>query len=295
MNFEIKNIEDGNLNIIDLKDVCVNSYIKQLFKDNSHTVYVLNDKNFYGAITPKSILNFDTANVIDKNYHILKAENGLNNSEIANVALTNNVFNFPIFINGEIKKEYVITDRPISIFSMNKERWQTLYQNNTKMSNYINSKFTDIAVTGDFAVEVVEYINANCPSIKCVKIDDSYQEFENAIASNMLVLDTDDTIKDLKIKLCNYIKFNKNSNYADYVTLYDLCNAAELMYFKEFSQTKQIQSYFFLFPDVDTFTHLNQQEKYRIAFDKHYRYYYERLEDPEILDLTKRVLVNCIQ
>ena len=139
MNFEIKNIEDGNLNIIDLKDVCVNSYIKQLFKDNSHTVYVLNDKNFYGAITPKSILNFDTANVIDKNYHILKAENGLNNSEIANIALTNNVFNFPIFINGEIKKEYVITDRPISIFSMNKERWQILYQNNTKMSNYINS------------------------------------------------------------------------------------------------------------------------------------------------------------
>lgn len=289
MNFEINNLDEHSLNIVELKDININSYIKNLFVNNSYTLYVLKDKKWYGAITPKSILNFDNGDAIDKNYPTLKAEDGLNASEISGVAFSNNIFNFPIFINGEIKKEYVITDRPVSLFSMNKDRWQTLYQNNAKMSNYINLKYTSVAVAGEFAGDIVDYIKANCPTVKCIEIDNSYEAFENAIKNEMLVVDTTDALKELKLKLCNYIKFNNNITNANYTTLYDLCNGAELLYFKEFSENKKIQSYFFLFPDVDTFVHLNQQEKYRIAFDKHYRYYYDRLNDPEILDLTKRV------
>lgn len=288
MDFKINELENFKDRIIELKDLNVKSVLKNIFLDSSYTVYVLKNNKYIGTVNLKSLLNFDLNNIVDDNHLILNGEDVLNATEIFNHALTNNTFNFPIKIKGEIKKEYVVLERPKSLFSMDKERWKTLYLKNTKLSDYINSKYSVIAVCGSFATEITSYIKENCKNIKCNIISNSYEDFKSAVEKNVLIIDTNDELKELKTKLCNFINIT-NGKSCEYISLYDLCNNAELYYFKEFSEKTKVKSYFFLFPDVDTFINLNQQEQFRISFDKHYRYYYERLNSPEILSLVQKV------
>ena len=203
MNFKINELSQFNNNIIDFQDVNIHTYITKLFLDNKHTLYVLKDKNWFGAITPVSILNFDTGNAIDENHITLQSKDDLDFVKISNSATAQNVYHIPIFIDDQIKKEFVLIDKPISLFSMDKERWNTLYSKNNKVSDFLKNNFNNIAITGDFSKEIYDYIQTNCKELTCSVIDNSYEEFKNAVAEGKIIIDTNDSLKDLKIKLCN--------------------------------------------------------------------------------------------
>jgi len=295
MDFYLKEKKDIETHIIQKNKINLHNIIINTFLDNDYITYVYDKNKFIGVINKNSLINFDKDinKIINLKYPTLKKGN-IDYNNIYNLALENNAFNIPIIENEKIIKEYVIKDRPLSLFSMNKDRWQILYSENKKVSDYIKYKKTKlICICGSFSNDIKAYIDKSFPEYKTYTIDNSYQAFLKAIDNNALIIDTNDELKDLKTKIlrCQNNLSNKE-NHSEYLTLYELCNFAELLYFKKFIMKNQIETNFFIFPNVETFKNLSQQEQYRIKFDKHYRYYYNNLQNDEILNLVKKVFGN---
>ena len=158
--------------IFTYKTLNIKNIISNIFLDSNYVAYV-QEEQFIGAVDKNSILNFDSKdNLINNNYKTITF-NELDNENLYNYAIMNNTFAFPILKDNKIVEEYIILDRPTNIFSMDKERWIILYQNNDKIVDYIKYKnYQNIYVCGSYADILCEYfINKG---INCKIIDKSY-------------------------------------------------------------------------------------------------------------------------
>ncbi len=284
MNFEYnKNIKNK---IFKYDNINFNKILKSIFADEDYTAYIISDKKI-GIINKNTILNNNYKDYINYNHPIIDPTKQ-SQKEIYNIALENNSFVFPIVNNGKIISEYIIKDKPTSIFSMDLNRWTLLYKNNSKIYNLLTfQKRHKIYITGSFGNTILEYLK-KYNKFDCQILDKAFVSFKKALKEKCLIIDTDDGLSELKQKIVSYFKVCNKSN-ADYITLYNLTNESEALFFKSYIENNNIQTSFFVFPDIDKFTNLNIDEQFRIKFDKHYRFYYNNMNTPQIKSLVKKV------
>ncbi len=286
MNFILNSLKDIEKNVIEKNNVKINQIIKSLFKNPSRIFYVTNNNKFFGVINKKSVLSANLSNlenIVCKNHPVVEQLDDV--ETVKKIAHINQTLNIPIVKNQKLIGEYEFKPTQ-SLFSMDKKRWNILYGKNEIVKNFINfKKFSQIIVIGPFAKTVVKHIKNNCKHIDCTEGKNTFDSFKDYIKSNCTIIDTSED-GEIKKQILNLSKLTKFANLkSQYLTLYDFCNLAELYDFK----TKQIQSFFFVFPDANKFKNLSLQERYRIAFDKPYRFYFEHRKNPEILSLIKNV------
>ena len=292
MNFEIKNSKQLKNNIIDISAINISDIIHNIFFDPDYTIYTTKQDKYFGTINKTSLINnfFDQFKSINQNYPVIDQNLIEKFQEIHQLATENQVKKLPIVIDGKINGEYYFLDSPLSIFSMNEERWEKLYSKNTKSIEYINSlNVKKICVCGKFGKSIVDYIKSY--NIQCDFIDNSYDTFCHAVKNYDFIIDVDyENFEFKKSILAMFQALNQEKISTKYINLYDFCNNVELFCFAKMFAQNKTKMFFFEFPAVDTFKNLNQQEKYRIAFDKSYRYYYANKNMPEIKNLLKKVL-----
>lgn len=240
-----------------------------MINDNEYVVY-----NYYDEDLPKKLLShFLTSKKIvcikkdDKNLYVTYDSflDYLNKKK-------NN------FIIGE--DEIVEVDDKLDITI---ERWNALYKLNDKIIKYLKSlNYKTIIVTGPYKEQISNELTryGTNLNILCLNEDD----IQKLDKDSSLIIDTNNHISELKRKIFNQVVFSLN----------ELCENAEYYYFvNEISKNNSIGIQVFEFPDIKEFTNLTEDEKRRIEFDHHYRYYYERYKDnEEIANLLSRVLGN---
>ena len=155
MNFEYnKNIKNK---IFKYDNINFNKILKSIFADEDYTAYIISDKKI-GIINKNTILNNNYKDYINYNHPIIDPTKQ-SQKEIYNIALENNSFVFPIVNNGKIISEYIIKNKPTSIFSMDLNRWTLLYKNNSKIYNLLTfQKRHKIYITGSFSNTILEYL-----------------------------------------------------------------------------------------------------------------------------------------
>lgn len=160
------------------------------------------------------------------------------------------------------------------------ERWNALYKLNDKIVKYLKSlKYKNIVVTGPHKDQISNEIRryGSELNVLCLNEEDIFK----LDIDSTLIIDTNNHISELKRKV-----FNR-----DVLSLNELCENAEYYYFvSEISRNEKINISVFEFPDISELVNLTDDEKRRIEFDHHYRYYYDRYKDnPDIALLLSRV------
>lgn len=163
------------------------------------------------------------------------------------------------------------------------ERWNALYKHNDKIVKYLKSlKYKNIIVTGPYRKQLSNEIVMYGSELNVLSL--SEEEFVDLQIDNALVIDTNNHISELKRMI-----FNR-----DVLSVNELCENAEYYYFvNSISKNPNIGIQVFEFPDIEELTNLTDDEKRRIKFDHHYRYYYDRYKDDKrIEELLRRVFGN---
>ena len=139
MNFEIKNSKQLKNNIIDISAINISDIIHNIFFDPDYTIYTTKQDKYFGTINKTSLINnfFDQFKSINQNYPVIDQNLIEKFQEIHQLATENQVKKLPIVIDGKINGEYYFLDSPLSIFSMNKERWEKLYSKNREKFHHI--------------------------------------------------------------------------------------------------------------------------------------------------------------
>ncbi len=283
MNFKINEYNQIKNRVIQLSQINIFELTKEIFQDPSLIFFITKNDNYWGIINKNSVLS---ENFIDTSYPVINDMEKIN--EFANIAIGKQLSRLPIIKDNKLVGECEIIEKITSLFSMSLERWNTLYSQNTIISDYLKyKKYSKIFFCGDFAKNIYEYTKSYLKDTKLQIIDDSLQTFlQSTLEENSLIIDTNSHLEKLKHGITSF-QCLSNHYVAAFTTLYELCNQAEL-YFYVHSKLSN-QAFYFVFPNTDKFTNLSLQEQYRISFDHHYRYYYNHMDNPEIEKLVKKV------
>ena len=272
MNWE----KNTNVKIIK-KDDNLMAKIYNYFFSHHNNLYVINDdNNKIGLITYNSFLN--NISNLDKmlNYDIaiIHSEDELDENCFSKEQIL--VMDKDNKIIGEYYK------KPINSLDIDFNRWDYLYKDNDKVIDYLKSlNLTKVIILGSLKEKVCNYIKKYGSNIRVLDNIDTLEDYLKISKEDVLIIDTDNNLVEFKKKL---VKTN------NVISLNELCNYSEYFYFVN-TLSKNIPLHVFTFPDIQELEYLTEEEKLRIAFDHHYRYYYERYkENKEIKKLLETVL-----
>lgn len=290
------NILDKGLVIIDVnlikeKKEVAYQFVLNHFFNSDRNIYIVNNDITVGLISYKSFLDnkYDLDNMILYDFtFVYENEHEKIILEFFNKA---NIKYLPVLD----QKKHILYELKFTSYNnelwIDKKRWDYLYKNNNKIDNALKElKFKQIYVMGALKSKVYNYIIINT-KFMCFKINSNKTEFISKISEkDSLIIDTDNINNDYKKWLVDLQKYNTNNENGKYITIKELCDFSELIYFKEFYNNSQYNTYLFEFQVPEELTNLSFSEKLRIAFDKHYRYYYSNLANPEVKTVVKNVL-----
>ena len=257
-------------------------------KDN---VYLESNNKIIGLITYDSCVN-DTTNfnsMVIKDYPIID-ESDTEVSIKETFKKYENYDSLPVFAKSTLLYELV---RPIQYkkIPIDIERWKYLYKNNEKIADALKKyEFDSICVIGELFDEVYNYIIINT-NYHCIKMANNREDFIKHVNNEKaLIIDTNYCCSDFRKKIYKYEFYKTYGVCAKYVNLVELCELSELLSFKDFYNNKSFNTLIFEFQVPEELHNLSFSEQLRIKFDKHYRYYYDHLDNPEISSIVKKVL-----
>lgn len=175
------------------------------------------------------------------------------------------------------------------------ERWKALYSHNDKINDYLLSlNVKRIIIYGKEKEIVFNNIKMYGNDFEVELGNEDINGFISLLSKdNILIIDTDSSITKLKSKIEDaYDLVNIKPSSKKVLSLFELSRKAELYYFiNNFIKKNQLEFFIFDFPDISQLDFLTHEEKLRITFDHHYRYYYDRYKsDEKINQLLKNVL-----
>ena len=286
--------KNKNISLVKLNEnngIEVYKYILDHFFITEDNLYISNSNNEISLTTYKNSFNNLTSfdNMVINNYPYLNS-----NAEENEIRLTFKNYEdydaIPVFNNKELAYELQRLKQYHKI-PINSERWFYLYKNNKKIVEALKKyKFDTLYVIGDLFDEFYNYIIINT-DYKCLKLSNSRESLINKIdESNSLIIDTNYICSEFRKKIYELESYKRYGDCANYISLEELCESAELISFKEFYNNKHFHTLLFEFQVPEDLTNLTYHEQLRISFDRHYRYYYENINNPEINVIVKRVL-----
>lgn len=289
-------IEKEKLFIIDESKINADeSYVYNLivnhFFNNDSNIYVTNNKKLKFFVTYESFLNnkFDLQKMFIKDFVFINKDD---NNQIIEQKFKNTNFNYlPVLDNDNNLLYELKLNKNSDELWITKNRWNILYKDNNKVAMTLNKyKFKEIYVMGNLKSLLYNYIIINT-GFKCFKLDSNRNDFISIINKNdTLIIDTDNINLDYKKWIYDLQKYNTNISYGKFISIKELCDYSELINFKKFYNNPNFNCYIFEFQTPETLNNLSFNEKLRISFDKHYRYYYSNLDNPEIYKIVKKVL-----
>lgn len=285
-------IVNSKIKMVNVEDKNFEKKVLSIFTKNFHVIYVLKGKKYYGTIAYKDLVfnNFCVKESIDINYPKIYDRQIIENEVIHILENNDNILFFPVCNeNNELIYEYKKNNFNEAPLCIDKKRWDLLYSNNKKISDFIiTKKFNKIIVSGKLDKTIKKYIETNT-NILCEIYKKNIFELIQQSSNDCLIIDTNNT----KQELVSYI-INNESNFkskiVNLLSINNLCDEAELYYFVNFLETNKIKTYFFLCQTPEQLCNLSFEEKLRIAFDKHYRYYFEHMGDENIRKIVEKVL-----
>lgn len=183
------------------------------------------------------------------------------------------------------KKDYEEVNNKLDI---NEERFYLLYKSNDKLINYIKTlDYKKIVLLGFHTDTIINYFKLFDDSYD-IKICNDINEYINYLKEDVLIIDTNSSIIKFKKMLYdnNKLLYKLNSKL---MSLKELCDYAEYYYFiNNIYKNKNLKVYVYNYPSIDEYTNLTDDEKIRIAFDHHYRYYYDRYKNNKTIDKLLR-------
>ena len=289
-------IEKEKLFIIDESKINADeSYVYNLivnhFFNNDSNIYVTNNKKLKFFVTYESFLNnkFDLQKMFIKDFVFINKDD---NNQIIEQKFKNTNFNYlPVLDNDNNLLYELKLNKNSDELWITKNRWNILYKDNNNVAMTLNKyKFKEIYVMGNLKSLLYNYIIINT-GFKCFKLDSNRNDFISIINKNdTLIIDTDNINLDYKKWIYDLQKYNTNISYGKFISIKELCDYSELINFKKFYNNPNFNCYIFEFQTPETLNNLSFNEKLRISFDKHYRYYYSNLDNPEIYKIVKKVL-----
>lgn len=288
-----------NDNIVKVKENLIKNDISSAYNiilnhffNSNRNVYITNDnEQIIGIINYKNFITnkYTLKDMILKDYIYVHS-----NADDKNIEKSFSKFDLeylPVLdFNKHILYELKLIQNDNKLW-INKKRWDSLYKNNKKISKALEQlEFKKIYIMGTLKSKVYNYIVINT-KYNCFKIDSNKEEFISKInEKDSIIIDTDNINNDYRRWLVDLQKYNMNNEIGKYITIKELCDYSELIYFKEFYNNSCYNTILFEFQVPEDLTNLSFSEKLRIAFDKHYRYYYSNLSDPEVRKIVKNVL-----
>ena len=288
-----------NDNIVKVKENLIKNDISSAYNiilnhffNSNRNVYITNDnEQIIGIINYKNFITnkYTLKDMILKDYIYVHS-----NADDKNIEKLFNKFDIeylPVLdFNKHILYELKLIQNDNKLW-INKKRWDSLYKNNKKISKALEQlEFKKIYIMGTLKSKVYNYIVINT-KYNCFKIDSNKEEFISKInEKDSIIIDTDNINNDYRRWLVDLQKYNMNNEIGKYITIKELCDYSELIYFKEFYNNSCYNTILFEFQVPEDLTNLSFSEKLRITFDKHYRYYYSNLSDPEVRKIVKNVL-----
>lgn len=207
----------------------------------------------------------------------------------------NKLITFDSFINNlnDFNKMIISTKdyKPsLDKLNINKERWYLLYKSNDKINNYINTlNYKKIVLFGKRTEIVINYFKLYNPCIE-IKVCNTVDDLIKYSNQSVLIIDTDSEIYKLKEKIYNnQLLLHKLPS--KIMSLNELCKYSEYLYFiNKIYKNKDLSVFVYNYPSIEEYENLTDDEKIRIAFDHHYRYYYDRYKTNKTIDkLLKKV------
>ena len=261
------------------------------FFNSDRNVYLIKDDRIIGIINYESFIKnkFDFKKMIIKDYNSVNESSS--DEEILSTFLSSNYIYLPFLDrNGHILYELKTIKQNDDLW-ITKKRWEDLYKHNDKVVKTLHEySFKNIYVIGSLKSKLYNYIIINT-KFNCFKMSPNRNDFIEILNdSNNLIIDTDNINLEYKKWIVDLVKYNNYNISRQYITLKELCDYSELIYFKSFYNNPDFSTLIFEFQTPDDLINLSFNEKLRISFDKHYRYYYSHLDDPEISKVVKKVL-----
>lgn len=290
------NIEKETLFIIDENKIntdesSVYNFIVNHFFNNDSNIYVTNNKKLKFFVSYESFLNnkFDLQKMFIKDFVFINKDDS--NQTIEQKFKDTNFNYLPVLDDDNHLLYELKLNKKIDELWITKDRWNILYKDNNKVAMALNKyKFEEIYVMGKLKSLLYNYIIINT-DYKCCKLDSNRSDFISIInKNNTLIIDTDNVNLDYKKWIYDLQKYNTNISCGKFISIKELCNHSELIKFKNFYNNPNFSCYIFEFQTPETLNNLSFNEKLRISFDKHYRYYYSNLDNLEIYKIVKKVL-----
>lgn len=281
----MKWLKNTDINIIQ-KDRNIMKKIYNHFFSSKNNLYVIDNNNQIGLITYNSFITNITN--IDKmiDYDICKifvdADVDKENFKNDHILVIND--------SNEIICEYY--KKQFDTLDIDNDRWDYLYKDNDKVIDYLRSqKMKKVIVLGSLKEKVFNYIKMYGNEFEVENDINNIEDYLKSVNEDCLIIDTDNSLIEFKKELIrskNILSCVKDSN--NILSLNELCNYSEYFYFINTLNNK-IDIHVFYFPDIKEMENITYEEKLRIAFDHHYRYYYDRYrENKKIKNLLQMVL-----
>lgn len=288
-------ILDSGISTIELSEV--NNHIKSIYNfvinhffQSDRNIYIVNNKKIHSIINYQSFMNnkFDLKKMIVNDCYFINAN--FTKKEITEAFVKSNADYLAVIDDcGHILYELKLV--PNDNLWITKKRWDDLYKENDKVSNALSTySFKKIYIMGSMKSKLFNYIVINT-KFDCFKISPNRKDFISIIShKDNLIIDTDNINTKYKEWIVDSKKYDNCGISGKYITIKKLCDYAELIYFKSFYNKADYHTLLFEFQTPENLTNLSFNEKLRISFDKHYRYYYSHLSDSEIKKIVKKVL-----
>lgn len=253
----------------------MNNLLSHFFASHEN-VYIFDSNDFLGVISYEDFLSN-----IDSISHAIK--------EVPVYSENHDSINHDLFVvlgENKILYEYQKDNtNPMDI----RIRFDDLYQDNDKIIHYLRSlNIKRIAIFGSQREKFANYIDMYGNTFEVVT-GESIDQFMEELDSNTLIIDTDSEIISLKEKLFESFQLTYKKEARKPISLEELCNLSEYYYFVHtVKDIPGISVSVLSFPDIQSLQNLTDEEKFRIAFDHHYRYYYDRYKDNPYIDSILR-------
>lgn len=290
------NIEKEKLFIIDESKISfdessVYNLIVNHFFNNDSNIYIINNNELKFVVSYESFLNnkYDLQKMFIKDFTFI---NENDNNQIIEQKFKNTNFNcLPVIDNNSHLLYELKLNKNSDELWITKNRWDILYKDNNKVAIALDKyMFKEIYVMGSLKSKIYNYIIINT-DFKCFKLDSNKDSFISTInKDDVLIIDTDNINLDYKKWIYDIQKYNTNNSCGEFISIKELCDYSELINFKELYDNSNFNCCIFEFQTPETLKNLSFNEKLRISFDKHYRYYYSNLDNPEIYKIVRKVL-----
>lgn len=281
----IEYIENKKIKCLDISKSNVTKKINNYFLNNNHNIFFYNKNKICGYVSYDTYIN----NIYSPIKDLIKPCIEYNKNNLKKEADSYVKFNS----NGKIILEYNKLKK--DNLEVDLSRYNILYSDNNLIIDYIRTmNIKKIYILNDvdnvFYYSILMYGNdfEIIQNYKLKKVEDLVNILK---CKNTLVIDCNNKLSYYKKIIFQSVKLTNGINNSMFSSLNDLCKNAELYFFVEKILTNnKIKTFIFSLPKIEELTNITEEEKIRIKFDHHYRYYYDRYKDNKnIKALLKKV------